>query len=397
MLRTSPERTLQLTTSTRMDSMLARPRAKTRSDRHGAGRRARKARTTTSQVAPAAGRRASKQQPLPHLDLDTIATQWQRALDAGERALRAAAGTLPAGYLSQSHGELARERQQTAEMLIAVARVSGMRPAPWLSPVRITADMLGLPPTASACLFDLDGVLTDSAFLHAWAWGEVFDAFLLRLSEDTGWQFMPFDRRADYRTYIDGRSRLEGVHAFLDSRGIRLPEGRPDDLTQADTAWGLAKRKGEALVHGLQLRGVTALPGVRRYLTAAGHAGLKRATISASASTLPMLELATLSSLVEARVDADVIRAEGIRTPPAPDLLLAACRLLDVRPERAVSFAHSPAGVAAGLTAGVTVIGIGVGEDEDLLRGFGAPRVVPSLHALLDPRVGNDASADDRR
>jgi beta-phosphoglucomutase-like phosphatase (HAD superfamily) len=147
----------------------------------------------------------------------------------------------------------------------------------------------------------------------------------------------------------------------------------------------------------LQLRGVTALPGVRRYLAAAGQAGLARATISASANTLPMLELATLSSLVEARVDADVIRAERIRTPPAPDLLLAACRFLDVPPERAVSFTHNPAGVAAGLSAGVTVIGVGEGADEELLRGYGADRVVRSLHALLGPRIGGDASGDGRR
>ena len=190
--------------------------------------------------------------------------------------------------------------------------------------------MLGLPAGVSACLFDLDGVLTDSAVLHASAWGEVFDDLLLRLTENTGWHFIPFDRGADYRAYIDGRPRLEGVHAFLDSRGIRLPEGRLDDPPRADTACGLAKRKGEALARGMQQRGVTALPGVRRYLEAAGHAGLKRAVVSASASTLPMLELAALATLVEARVDADVIRSDGLRSPPAPDLLLAACRRLDV-------------------------------------------------------------------
>ena len=104
---------------------------------------------------------------------------------------------------------------------------------------------------------------------------------------------------------------------------------------------------------------MTALPGARRYLEAAGRAGLKRAVISASASTAPMLELATLATLVDAWVDAEVIHAEAVRTPPAPDLLLAACRRLDVRPQDAVTFTHSPAGVAAGVAAGLTVIGIG--------------------------------------
>ncbi len=92
----------------------------------------------------------------------------------------------------------------------------------------------------SAGLFDLEGVLTDSGVLHAWAWGEVFDEFLLRLTEKAGWHFIPFDRSADYSDYIDGRPRLEGVHAFLGSRGVRLPEGRVDDPAEADTAhvWG---------------------------------------------------------------------------------------------------------------------------------------------------------------
>ena len=245
--------------------------------------------------------------------------------------------------------------------------------------------MLGLPATVEACLFDLEGVLTDSALLHALAWGEVFDDLLLRLADKTGWHFIPFDREADYRTYLDGRPRLEGVHAFLDSRGIRLPEGRPDDPADADTARALAERKGEALARSLRQRGVTALAGARRYLEAAGQAGLGRAVVSASASTLPMLELAGLATLVEERVDADVIRAEGLRARPAPDLLLAACRSLGVRPEMAVTFTHSAAGVAAGHAAGMAVIGVGEGAQEELLRGFGAERVVPSVTTLLAP------------
>lgn len=332
-------------------------------------------------------------QAAPARELDTIASRWQLALDAGERALGAAAGTLPAPYLTQRRRGLVRERRETAELLAQLARARSISPEPWLSPVPVRKEMLGLPDTVTACLFDLDGVLSDSAVLHAWAWGEVFDEFLLRLGEHTGWHFIPFDRGADYRASIDGRSRLEGIHAFLASRGIRLPEGRLDDPPQADTACGLAKRKGEVLARGLQQRGVTALPGVRRYLQAAGHAGLKRAVVSASASTLPMLELAALATLVEARVDAEVIRVEDVRTPPAPDLLLAACRRLAVLPESAVTFTHSPAGVAAGRAAGLTVIGVGEGREADFLRGFGADRVVPSLSMLLDPRLSDRGSA----
>ncbi len=308
-------------------------------------------------------------------------------MDAAQRALDAADGSLPAVDLKRRQVELVRERQLTADVLARLADVTGVRPVPWLSPVPVHAGMLGLPADVSACLFDLDGILTDSAVLHAWAWGEVFDEFLLRLDEKTGWHVIPFDRDADYRTYIDGRSRLEGVHAFLGSRGISLPEGRPDDPAQADTARGLVKRKGEAVARAMRQRGVTALAGARRYLEAAGHAGLKRAVVSASANTSSMLELAGLATLIDERIDAYVMRAEGLRSRPAPDLLLVACRRLGVVPEEAVTFTHSPAGVAAGHAAGVAVIGVGDEAQEELLRGFGAERVVPSLSVLLDPRL----------
>lgn len=330
------------------------------------------------------------------LDLDSVSSRWQLALDAAQRALTAATGSLPVRELDRRRRALSHERQQTAEVLVRLANVAGVRPAPWLSPVPVSPEMLSLPAAVRACLFDLDGVLTDSAVLHAWAWGEVFDEFLLRSSEKTGWHFIPFDREIDYRTYVDGRTRLEGIHAFLHSRGIRLPKRKQDDAIPGDTAEGLGKRKGEVLSRGLRQRGVTALAGARRYLEAAGHAGLGRAVVSASTSTLPMLELAGLATLVEERVDADVILAEGLRSRPAPDLLLAACHRLDVRPEEAVTFTHSAAGVAAGHTAGLTVFGVGDRAQREVLQGFGAERVVPSLSVLLDRQLsgpGNSRTA----
>jgi HAD superfamily hydrolase (TIGR01509 family) len=321
------------------------------------------------------------------LELDTVAARWQLGLDAAQRALAAAGQQLSAAELGRRQRALAEERDRTRRLLTDLAQVAGVRPAPWLSPVPVSAPMLGLPETAEACLFDLDGVLTNSAVLHASAWAEVFDRLLLRLSERTGWQFVPFDRDADYRAYIDGRPRLEGIHVFLASRGIRLPEGRPDDAANADTAYGLGRRKSEALGRAMHDRGVTALPGARRYLEAAGHAGLQRAVVSASASTGPMLELAGLSTLVESSVDADVIRVEHLRARPAPDMLVAACRRLGVSPERTVTLTHSPAGVAAGRSAGVSVIGVGRGRRGELLRGFGAEHVVGSVDDLLDRRL----------
>lgn len=309
------------------------------------------------------------------------------ALDTDQRALSAAWAALPAPELGRRTTRLVRERLETAAALDRLARVTGTHPPPWLSPVPVSNAMLGLPTGVTACVFDLDGVLTDSGVLHAGAWGEVLDQFLLRRSNQAGWPFIPFDRDGDYRAFIDGRPRLEGVHAFLASRGIRLPEGRFDDPPDAETAYGLARRKGEVLARGLHQRGSTALPGAHRYLQAAGHAGLGRSVVSASSSTSWMLELAGLAPLIEARVDADAILAMGLRSRPAPDLLLEACSRLGVSPAEAVAFAHSPSGVAAAHAAGLLVVGIGEGAQEELLRGFGAEQVFPSLLVLLDRQL----------
>lgn len=332
----------------------------------------------------------------PRDDLEPLTAQWQRALDAGDRALRAAGHELPSSYLGTCRRELTAERRQTTEALIQLARRRGLRSVPWLSPVPMSNRLLGLDASVEACLFDLDGVLTDSGSLHATAWGTVLDDFLLRLSGPVGWQFIPFDPDRDYRAYIEGRSRSEGVHAFLASRGIRIPEGGGGDPPDADTASGLAKRKGDAVVRAVEREGVTARPGVRRYLEAAGRTGLKRAVVSASASTIPMLQVSGLAPLIDSWVDAAVIAEEGVRTPPFPDLLLAACRRLDVRPDVAVMFTHRPGGVAAGRAAGMRVIGVGEAPQDELLLGFGADLVVPSLSALLDPAVAEMPHGDAR-
>ena len=329
--------------------------------------------------------------PWHTLELDTTSSHWQLALDSAQRALSAADRLLPGPELERRRRELAQERQETAKVLASLAKVAGVRPVPWLSPVPVTTQMLGLPAMTSACLFDLDGVLTDSAVLHAWAWGEVFDEFLLRLSEKTGWHFIPFDRQTDYSAYIDGRTRLEGIHAFLDSRGIRLREGRVDDPVTADSAEGLAKRKGEVLSRGLGQHGVAALAGARRYLEATGHAGLGRAVVSASTSTLPMLELANLATLVEERVDAEDIRSEGLRSRPAPDLWwLPAVAWAS---NRGGSHLHAQRRrCGRGHSAGLGVIGVGDREQRELLQGFGAEEVVPSLSVLLDHQLSGGAN-----
>jgi HAD superfamily hydrolase (TIGR01509 family) len=150
---------------------------------------------------------------------------------------------------------------------------------------------------------------------------------------------------------------------------------------------GLSKRKGDLLARRIREAGVTAAPGARRYLEAAARAGLERAVVSASANVLPMLELSGLADLVDARVDAEVISIEGLRSRPAPDLLLVACTRLGVAPEAAVSFTHTAAGVAAGRAAGLKVVGVTAGAEAEALEGFGADLVVPGLGALLDGRL----------
>jgi HAD superfamily hydrolase (TIGR01509 family) len=335
---------------------------------------------------PRSSNRSPADRP-PPVALERVAAAWQRALDAAERALGANRETLPAADGERRRRGLTRERETTATLLAQVAAATSIRPAPWLSPVPVTRAMLGVPANARACIFDLDGVLTDSGVLHAQAWAEVFDELLLRLSEKTGWPFIPFDPDEDYRAYMDGRPRIEGIHAFLGSRGIHLPEGHPEDAADAQTANGVARHKNEALGRMLAQRGVTAVPGARRYLEAAGRAGLGRAVVSASTRTFPILDRAGLAPLIEGRVDAGAISAEGLRSRPTPDMLLAACRRLGVRPEDAVTVTSSPAGVAAGRAGGLAVVAVGVGEHGELMRGFGAERVVPQLSALLDPRL----------
>ncbi len=333
---------------------------------------------------------ATPTSPPPPLELETISSQWQVSLDATEAALNAAATSLTAQELGRGRSELAQERVETLKALTGLAHETGTHPTPWLSPVPVSNDLLGLPAGVTSCVFDLDGVLTDSAVLHARAWREVLDQFLLQRSNRAGWEFVPFDREHDYAAFFEGRPRLEGIHTFLASRGIRLPEGRVGDRADAETAYGLARRKGEVLARGLRQRGSTALRGARRYLQAAGHAGLSRAVISASSNTSRILELAGLGLLIEERLDANVIRAKELRSRPAPDLPLEACDRLGASPGEAVAFTHSPAGIAAGRSAGLLVIGIGEGAQEEVLRAYGAEQVYPSLLAMLDRRLAGD-------
>ena len=186
--------------------------------------------------------------------------------------------------------------------------------------------MLGLPDHIRACLFDLDGVLTDTASVHRQAWKAMFDDYLRARSDDTGEEFVPFDAGADYEEYVDGKPRLDGVRSFLESRGITLDDSSVEELGQ---------RKNDSFTDVLHRDGVEVFEGSRRYLQAAADAGLRRAVVSSSANTREVLELTGLDAFVEARVDGVTLREEHLAGKPAPDSFLRAAELLDVAPAHA--------------------------------------------------------------
>ena len=244
--------------------------------------------------------------------------------------------------------------------------------------------MLGLPDTIRACLFDLDGVLTPTALVHSEAWKEMFDAFL---AEYQGADYVPFDRGPDYDKYVDGRPRADGTRTFLESRGIHLPEGSPDDPPQAHTIEGLSKRKDAIFQRVVARDGVRPYPGSVRYLQACRDAGLHRAVVSSSAHCGTIVRGAGIAELLEVRVDGLTARAEGLRGKPAPDTFAYAAKQLGVAPAQAAVFEDALAGVAAGRAGDFGyVIGVDRAGQADALRGHGADLVIKDLADLLDNR-----------
>lgn len=245
--------------------------------------------------------------------------------------------------------------------------------------------MLGLPAHVTACLFDLDGVLTQTAQVHSAAWEETFNEFLRRRATETGEEFRPFDPVDDYHRYVDGRPRADGVRTFLASRNIELPEGTSEDPPSADTVHGLGNRKNVILLRRLEEDGVMVYPGSIAYLTAAVDAGLRRAVVSSSANCAAVVEAAGIGHLLEVRVDGVVARVEGLRGKPHPDTYLRAAQLLGVRPEQAAVFEDALAGVEAGRAGGFGyVVGVDRIGQADELRARGADVVVRDLAELTE-------------
>ncbi len=242
-----------------------------------------------------------------------------------------------------------------------------------------------MPVGIRACLFDLDGVLTRTAEVHALAWKRMFDDFLEPWAERAGVPFRPFELPDDYAAHVDGRLRLDGVRGFLGSRGIELPQGDPGDPPEADTVNGLGTRKNALVLDVLHSTGVGVYEHSVRYARAVGDAGLPRAVVSASKNCAAVLEAAGLTDLFDVRVDGIVADAAGLRGKPAPDMFLAAAAQLGVEPREAAVFEDAVAGVSAGRAGDFGwVVGVDRLGHADALRAAGADIVVTDLGELLE-------------
>jgi beta-phosphoglucomutase family hydrolase len=245
--------------------------------------------------------------------------------------------------------------------------------------------VLGLRAGVTACLFDLDGVLTQTAKVHAAAWKQMFDDYLRGRAASAGEAFVPFDPLTDYDEYVDGKPRDDGVRSFLASRGIELPEGSADDPPGADTIHGLGNRKNKILLELIQTEGVQPYEGSVRYVEAVRAAGLRRAVVSSSTNCRDVLAAAGIQDLFEQVVDGVVAEREHLRGKPAPDTFLAGARALGVEPVQAAVFEDALAGVEAGRAGGFGfVVGVNRVGQAEALRAHGADVVVDDLADLLE-------------
>jgi beta-phosphoglucomutase family hydrolase len=234
-----------------------------------------------------------------------------------------------------------------------------------------------------AILCDMDGVITKTAVLHAAAWKRLFDEYLTKLAARTGSPYAPFKLEEDYRLYVDGKSRNDGLKGFLESRGLALPLGSPDDGPNKETIYGLARKKDQYFEVALRERGVVVYPGTVQYLRSAKAAGLKAAVVSSSHHCRKIIDAANLSALFETRIDGHEIDRLHLSGKPAPDTFLEAARRLAVLPAKTIVIEDAQAGVQAGQAGGFgLVIGVNRGDQADALRQHGADIVIADLAEL---------------
>ncbi len=252
-----------------------------------------------------------------------------------------------------------------------------------------------------AVIFDLDGVVTDTASVHAAAWKRMFDDFLSRHAASKEIPCQPFDMDNDYRLYVDGKPRLDGARSFLESRGIELPEGRLEDPPEAETIHGLGKRKNDDFLKQIQEHGAEVYESTVDLIHSIKKRGLKTAIISSSKSCAMILDSVNLSDLFDVRVDGVDSEMLGISGKPAPDIFIEAARQLKVKPERAVVIEDAISGVQAGRAGKFgLVIGIARTGDRETLLANGADVAVEDLSEIcvtsdLEPEESLPSALDD--
>jgi beta-phosphoglucomutase family hydrolase len=236
-----------------------------------------------------------------------------------------------------------------------------------------------------AVLLDLDGVITDTANLHAACWKQMFDEYLQKRATQRGEAVRPFDLATDYRLYVDGKPRFDGVRDFLTSRGIQLPEGSPDDSPQAETVGGLGNRKNNLVNKVIEDVGVEPYEGSVKLIHQLRHRGFKIAVVTSSENCEVVLRAARLDTFFEVRVDGHVIHAQRLAGKPAPDTFLLAARLLGVEPTRTVVIEDAISGIRAGVNGNFgLVIGVARKGNAEELKHHGAHLVVNDLGELVD-------------
>jgi beta-phosphoglucomutase family hydrolase len=236
-----------------------------------------------------------------------------------------------------------------------------------------------------AVLLDLDGVITDTAGIHAACWKQMFDEYLQKRATQRGEAHRPFDPATDYRLHVDGKPRFDGVRDFLTSRGIQLPEGTPNDPPQAETVGGLGNRKNDLVNKIIEDAGVEPYAGSVKLIRQLRHHGFKIAVVTSSQNCAAVLKAAKLDALFDTRVDGNTILAEHLAGKPSPDTFLMAAKLLGVEPSRSVVIEDALSGVEAGSAGGFgLVIGVARKGNAEELRRHGAHLVVNDLGELAD-------------
>ena len=236
-----------------------------------------------------------------------------------------------------------------------------------------------------AVLLYLDGVITDTANLHAACWKRMFDGYLQKRATQRSETFRPFDIAADYRLYVDGKPRFDGVRDFLISRGIQLPEGSSDDPPRAETVGGLGNRKNDLVNKIIENEGVEPYKGSVDLLRQLRHSGFKLAVVTSSQNCEAVLSATKLDAFFDVRVDGHMILARRLAGKPAPDTFLLAANLLGVEPQRAVVIEDAISGVEAGSAGNFgLVIGVARKGNADELKRHGAHLMVNDLVELID-------------